>query len=210
MKLYSKETIQSIQAVINTAKFDVKTYNNYDFLLGKTINSADIKVRFLIDPSTERRDAYLITDNTDLTSAYISEWKTTAIGKFMIKDFKKDRRDFIGNSLYHLLSITVSQEPLHILVRLLDDIAMPDITEEDKENLIKTYGDLTIDGKYFSIIKIMRNVDHLISWDRYVAYDDNIEKRKAPSFKSDAYIEELNEENAEDIPDDSTQVDALF
>ena len=72
----------------------------------------------------------------------------------MISDYKKDARDFIGNTLYHKVCFNIAGKPFKALVRLLNEIT-GGISEKKKADLIMNFGDLTIDNKVFSIVKII-------------------------------------------------------
>ena len=111
MKIYSKNLISSIQNVINSAKFKMKTFHEYDFC--EILESTGIRIRFYINEKLNKRECMLIIHNTDITSKYISDWRTSAPGKFCMKDYKK--------------VVEIPVEKIKIIskdVRLLDDERM--------------------------------------------------------------------------------------
>ena len=156
MKLYNKDFIKSIQQAINKTKIKMTTFKDYSFMM-PFIQIAEIKLQLYVNSSTNRREIMLIINNTDINSEYIKEWKTTAPGKFICNDFKNDNRDFIGNTLYHEISFISNNIKYKAIIRLLDEITHNDLSEEDKNEYIKLYGDIKIDNTYFSIIKIYKD-----------------------------------------------------
>lgn len=159
MKIYNKEIIKSLQNAINKTQFNMVTFQDYSFMM-PYIQIAEIKLQLFVDPSTDKRQAMMIIYNSDINSEYIKEWKTTAPGKFIINDYKSDNRDFIGNTLYHEVSYKNENNIKYkAIVRLLNEITNTEISEEDKQEYIKLYGDIKIDNKYFSVIKIYLDDD---------------------------------------------------
>lgn len=208
MKIYSSSLIKSIQSVIDSTRFKMTTFNEYDFMT--ILNTAEILIKFYVDSSTNKRNCMLVINNSDISSKFIKDWKTSAGARFSPKDYKFDRRDFIGNTLYHELKFELNGEKIKVLVRLLNEVTDPEISKSDKDDYIKNYGDVTIDGKYFSVIKVTKDDDiHTWgSWDMYKSRDNFIEPE---IYESDSYIEEAEEDNdAEDIADDSMSSDPLF
>lgn len=155
MKIYNKEIIKTLQHAINKNNFTMVTYKNYDFMK-PYIQLAELKLQLCENyESTGMREVVIHIDNYDIRSEYIKEWRKTAQGKFVIRDFKYDHRDFIGNTLYHEVSYTNENNVKYkALVRLLNEITEAGLSEEDKNEYIKLYGDIKIDNKYFSVIKV--------------------------------------------------------
>ena len=207
MKIYSKNLISSIQNVINSAKFKMKTFHEYDFC--EILESTGIRIRFYINEKLNKRECMLIIHNTDITSKYISDWRTSAPGKFCMKDYKKDTRDFIGNTLYHEITFVLNGEQVKVLIRLLNEITDTTLSDSEKNELIKQYGDITIDNKYFSIIKIIKD-NQRNSWaspDIYRSLDTFIDMDLS---EGESYIDSNNDADIENIEDDSMSSDPLF
>lgn len=155
MKIYNKEIIKNLQHAINKNNFTMVTFKDYSFITPPYIQIAELKIQLNVNASTGEREPIIHINNSDITSAYIKEWRQTAPGKFFISDYRNDNKDFIGNTLYHEISyITDNNIKFKALVRLLNEITNYELTEEDKNEYIKLYGDIKIDNKYFSIIKI--------------------------------------------------------
>ena len=155
MKIYNKEIIKNLQHAINKNNFTMVTFKDYSFITPPYIQIAELKIQLNVNASTGEREPIIHINNSDITSAYIKEWRQTAPGKFFISDYRNDNKDFIGNTLYHEISyITDNHIKFKALVRLLNEITNYELTEEDKNEYIKLYGDIKIDNKYFSIIKI--------------------------------------------------------
>lgn len=152
MKTYSANLIQQLQDCVNEGKISIETYKDYSFL--KTLNSSGIRMSFYFDKDLDRNECVLQLSQ-DMDSKFIHKWQEeTAAGHFLMYDYKKDNRDFIGNSLYHKVSYTINGKPFKALVRLLNEIT-GNVSEKKKSELIVSFGDLTIDNKMFSIIKIV-------------------------------------------------------
>lgn len=208
MKIYPQDLVKSIQKVIDTGKVEITTFKNYDENFIKEINSCDIHIKFTIDKDG-RRDAIMIVNNSDITSQFINTWRTSAPGKFMARDFKRNNMDFIGNTLYHVVKFELNGEKMMMLVRLLNEIT-EDCTVEEVKQLIEDYGDLTISKKIFSIIKIVKDNgrDGWNSWDRYKSRDNNYHMNL---YESSSYIDEADDDNDnEEISDDSGESEPLF
>ena len=139
MKIYPQELVKSIQKVIDSGKIEITTFKNYDENFIKEINSCDIHIKFTIDKDN-KRDAIMIINNSDITSQFISTWRTSAPGKFMARDFKRNNKDFIGNTLYHVVKFELNGEKMMMLVRLLNEIT-EDCSVEESKQLIEDYGD---------------------------------------------------------------------
>lgn len=210
MKIYNSSLIKSIQDVINSTRFKMTTFHEYDFM--DTLNTAEILIKYTVDASTGKRSCILVINNSDISSKFVAEWYQTAGAKFSPKDYKKDRRDFIGNTLYHELKFELNGEKIKVLVRLLDEITDPNISNSEKNDYIKNYGDITIDNKYFSVIKITKD-DGIYNWGSYDIYKSRDTFIDSEMFESSSYIEEAEENNdndIEDITDDSLSSDPLF
>lgn len=208
MKIYPQDLVKSIQKVIDTGKVEITTFKNYDENFIKEINSCDIHIKFTIDKDG-RRDAIMVINNSDITSQFINTWRTSAPGKFMARDFKRNNMDFIGNTLYHVVKFELNGEKMMMLVRLLNEIT-EDCTVEEVKQFIEDYGDLTISKKIFSIIKIVNDNGRngWNSWDRYKAHDNNYHINL---YESSSYIDEADDDNDnEEISEDSSESEPLF
>ena len=64
MKIYSSSLIKSIQSVIDSTKFKMTTFHEYDFMT--TLNTAEILIRYYVDPKTNKRDCMLVINNSDI------------------------------------------------------------------------------------------------------------------------------------------------
>ena len=126
-----------------------------------------------------------------------------------MKDYKKDTRDFIGNTLYHEITFVLNGEQVKVLIRLLNEITDTTLSDSEKNELIKQYGDITIDDKYFSIIKIIKD-NQRNSWaspDIYRSLDTFIDMDLS---EGESYIDSNNDADIENIEDDSMSSDPLF
>ena len=126
-----------------------------------------------------------------------------------MKDYKKDARDFIGNTLYHEITFVLNGERVRVLIRLLNEITDTALPDSEKDELIKQYGDITIDNKYFSIIKIIKD-NPKNSWassDTYRSLETFIDMDLS---EGESYIDSNNDTDIENIEDDSMSSDPLF
>lgn len=205
MKTYSTVLIKQLQEKINNAAVTVQTYKDYTFL--KKINSAGISLHFSTDPSTGKR-SYTMYLKQDMNKDFISKWRsTTAAGYFLADDYINDKRDFIGNTLYHKVTFTDANNVKYkVLVRLLNEITSEDITEEQKNEYITKYSDIQIDNHFFSIIKLTID-DGLNSW---AARDHltNVKVEKVEDY--DSNIIEDATDLTENKEDDDNLMSPLF
>lgn len=195
MKNYPQNIIQQLQECVNAGTVQIETYKDYSFL--KSFNSSGINMMFYFDNSLNRPDCVLRL-KPEMDKKFMTQWyNETVAGRFMMTDYKKDARDFIGNTLYHKVQFTISGKPYKALVRLLNEIT-GGVSEKKKAELIMNFGDLTIDNKVFSIVKIMPD-NGVSSWGQ----EDTLSRIKAEPEKEyeSAIIEEANdqlEENKEE------------
>ena len=197
MKNYSQQLIQQLQDCINAGTVQIETYKDYSFL--KTFNSSGINMCFYFDKSLNRPDCVLkLTPEMD--KKFISQWcAETVAGKFMISDYKKDARDFIGNTLYHKVCFNIAGKPFKALVRLLNEIT-GGISEKKKADLIMNFGDLTIDNKVFSIVKIIQD-NGIGNWGQEDVLS-HIQAEKKKEYES-AIIEEAITQPEDDKEDEN-------
>lgn len=210
MKIYTKALINAIQTIINSGNIELTTYKEYtDFF--NVIQSLNIRLERRDDISTGRRDVWTILNDPDITTEFFKDWKTTAVGKFFVKDYKKDIKDFLGNTLYHKLTLTIDNKKVIILVRLLNEITNNELPEIEKNELIENYGDITIDGKYFSIIKItnVTNCETWAGWDMYKSKDIFTTSNNSLEM-SNSYIEEVSDEDNDKNSDNMMMSEPLF
>lgn len=212
MKIYNKEIIKILQHAINKNNFTMVTYKDYDFIK-PYIQLAEIKLQLCENyESTGMKEVVIHIDNYDIRSDYIKEWRKTAQGKFVIRDFKYDHRDFIGNTLYHEVSYANENNvKFKALVRLLNEITETGLSEEDKNEYIKSYGDIKIDNKYFSVIKIYPDdgKHNLESKDSIKLLDNpvisNIEETSSIIERTD-----ILPDNKDEVDDEPLNLDPLF
>lgn len=208
MKIYPQNLVKSIQTIIDTGKVEISTFKSYDEFIPE-INSCEIHIKFTKNSKGER-NPLIIINNSDITSQFINNWRTSAPGKFMCKDYRRDKKDFIGNTLYHVIKFTLDGVKIKMLVRLLNEIT-EDCTDADRKELIEEYGDLSISDKIFSIIKITLDDDRngWNCWDRYKSRDNNYVINLYENNSS--YIDEVEDNNDNNENDkDSSESEPLF
>ena len=105
MKIYPQNLVKSIQTIIDSGKVEISTFNSYDEFIPE-INSCEIHIKFTKNSKGDR-EPIIMVNNSDITSQFINSWRTSAPGKFMCKDYRKDKKDFIGNTLYHVVKFTL-------------------------------------------------------------------------------------------------------
>lgn len=205
MKIYNKSIVNAIQTEINKGNIKLETFKEYDDFLS-VINSANIIIRCYYDEKIGRRDGMLILHNYEINADYLNNWRTSAPGTFIIKDYKKDNKDFIGNTLYHELFCNINGQDVSVLIRILNEITN-NISDQQKNELIDKFGDITIDNKYFSIIKVRNINDTWNTYDFYMNKDIVINER----IETNGSITEeaLINNDAEPV-DDSTNSEPLF
>ena len=155
MKIYNKQIIKNIQHCIKNANIKMKVLNDYSFFETNKITCGEITLHFYYNKEADKREVEYIISNSDVNAIYIKDWKTSAPGKFLMKDYKNDVRDIMNNNTpYYEINFTTHDKNYKGLVRLLIEVSDTTISEEDKNVLINNYGDLMIDDRYFSIIKL--------------------------------------------------------
>lgn len=185
MKLYNAHSIKSLQNEIKTGNIKMNVFKDFSFLTNK-ITSGEITLRGFFDTSLNRKEVEFIIYNTDINSEYLKEWKNSAIGKFLIKDYKSDNRDFMGNLLYYEIYYTHNDIKYKGIIRLLNEISDPEISDADKKVLISEYGDIKIDDRYFSIIKLCFDNDKT-AWeteDSFIFRNKNITDNDIQNYSS--------------------------
>jgi hypothetical protein len=185
MKLYNAHSIKSLQNEIKTGNIKMNVFKDFSFLTNK-ITSGEITLRGFFDTSLNRKEVEFIIYNTDINSEYLKEWKKSAIGKFLIKDYKSDNRDFMGNLLYYEIYYTHNDIKYKGIIRLLNEISDPEISDADKDVLISDYGDIKIDDRYFSIIKLCFDNDKT-AWeteDSFIFRNKNITDNDIQNYSS--------------------------
>ena len=169
MKLYNAHSIKSLQNEIKTGNIKMNVFKDFSFLTNK-ITSGEITLRGFFDTSLNKK----------------KEWKKSAIGKFLIKDYKSDNRDFMGNLLYYEIYYTHNDIKYKGIIRLLNEISDPEISDADKDVLISDYGDIKIDDRYFSIIKLCFDNDKT-AWeteDSFIFRNKNITDNDIQNYSS--------------------------
>ena len=92
MKIYPQNLVKSIQTIIDSGKVEISTFNSYDEFIPE-INSCEIHIKFTKNSKGDR-DPIIMINNSNITSQFINSWRTSAPGKFMCKDYRKDKKDF--------------------------------------------------------------------------------------------------------------------
>lgn len=185
MKLYNAHSIKSLQNEIKTGNIKMNVFKDFSFLTNK-ITSGEITLRGFFDTSLNKKEVEFIIYNTDINSEYLKEWKKSAIGKFLIKDYKSDNMDFMGNLLYYEIYYTHNDIKYKGIIRLLNEISDPEISDADKDVLISDYGDIKIDDRYFSIIKLCFDNDKT-AWeteDSFIFRNKNITDNDIQNYSS--------------------------
>jgi hypothetical protein len=209
MKIYNKDIIHSLQNAIDKVQIKMETFKDYTFIM-PFIQIAEIKLQ--LTEKDGKRDVMYIITNTDINGEYLKEWKKTAPGKFIINDFKNDSRDFIGNTLYHEITFTNEKHISYkVIVRLLNEITDTTLAEEDKNELIKLYGDIHIDNKYFSVIKVYINDEryNIESKDSYKLLDSP-KITSSEIEKTTSIIEDIQQEETDEESEENLNLDPLF
>ena len=210
MKLYNSQVIKHLQYAIKNKNIKMNVFKDYSFLTNK-ITCGEITLHGYFDTSLNRNAIELIIYNTDIGSDYFKKWDTTAVGKFLIKDFKKDRRDFMNNILYYEVYYSFNNIKYKAIIRLLNEISDPDISEADKTLLIKEYGDIKIDDRYFSVIKVCFDDDRT-TWalpDKFILSERNITDNDIANTYS-AIIDNSDIINEDNNEEDNNYQDPLF
>lgn len=159
MGFYEKEIIRAVQQAVDLGKIEMKNLS-YDDL--KVINLANVYIK--LENTQYGRNYILDIKNEEVTKEYLSVWKTYPIGHFLPKDYRKDVKDFLGNNPYYSLYYRTTNKKYIAIVRLLVEMADDDLTVEEKDAIAKDYHELTINGKSFSIIKIVEDTDDRSGW----------------------------------------------
>lgn len=159
MELYSKELIKAIQIAIQLEKYELISYDTYDkTILGDTnaILSNGIKLLFKYNRTKDKWDKEIVTRDVTIGKKYISEWKETAIGKFLAKDWTNNVKDLFGNIIYNRFTCRLENGLLlHGIVRQLTELnnGLDNISD------YKKYADLKIGDFYYSVIKVWLDSD---------------------------------------------------
>lgn len=170
MVIYSKNILKSIQNSIKEEKFSIKPLNSLRDINAIMVGEIKLKT-YLIDD--DKIDVMMDISNTEVNSVYIKEWKETAGGKFLSKDWKKNTVDKKGNCLYYKLEFIYNNKHMYALIRNLYEVNDITLDSEEKiKNYIKLYGDIIIDEKYYSLIKISMHSDNV-----FFGHPDKLEEK---------------------------------
>lgn len=156
--LYKKETNELIENSLKTKLSELERLSSYDEM--NHINFAHVKIVFA--ESGGRKDAILHFINTPSNPDYLKIFKTFSIGKFLIKDYRKDVRDSSGNIPYYSVKFDYDGNPVKALLR--------EIIEDDSD-LISRYSDVVVNDKHYSVLKITQDNDVWTSDDGYKIVD---------------------------------------
>ena len=202
-----KDLIKEIQQCIDNDKFKITHLETYDPI--NKIETSDIILNLITEPNG-RRDVIMEISDIDIDSKYISNWKKTPLGKFLIKDWKKDIKDRNGNIPYYCLEIVYKNSHLKILIRNLIEVneCASDKNSEQIEMLKNAYNDLILDNNIFSIIKIIDDEDGS-SWKTKDKYFKLEKESKIIDFSSIIETEEEEPPTLKSI-EDKISINPLF
>jgi hypothetical protein len=196
MELYKSEIIKDLQNAVNQGFYQLNSYEDYDFLTyGNGLYSNGIRITLRVDPSTGRREAELTIKDNNIGHDFISQWRDTAIGKFFIKDWKKETKDIMGNVPYYTITYTLDNGvKMQGIIRLVVEYYMTELSEDELKEIHKKYADIKIDNRYFSVIKLWKASDpagHFATtnFGTIITTEDDEE-----NYESDAYITEIEED----------------
>lgn len=154
MRLYTTNIINEIKQAIKNKKCKFTRVNSYDELYsGNALYSAGVRVEFKKYPEN-KRDAVIITHDHAINTEYINEWKECSSHKFLLKDWKAERKDVYGKMpYYHIVYVNENNQSISGIIRLLFELHT-DIEEGTASTYIKQYGDIKIGQDYYTIIKL--------------------------------------------------------
>lgn len=201
MELYKSEIIENLQNAVNQGFYHINSYTDYSFLTyGNGIYSNGIRINLKVDSSTGRRDVEITIKDQSINNEFIKGWRETSIGKFFIKDWKKETKDIMGTVPYYTISYTLpnGQQMLGI-IRLLVEYYMNDVSEEERASLKKKYGDIKIENHLYSVIKLWKANDaagHFCTTNFGTVIMNDTDDETA--YESDAYITEVDEDDIQE------------
>ena len=202
VRIYSIKLIKALQNAIDSNNVQsIKNYKNYSDFTRYGLISGGISMTFA---DTDTRHEVIMHLSSFITSEYVKQWRSeTSAGKFIIKDYKKQRKDDLDNSLYSKIIYSVNNQQYKALLRLLIEIQDPNLSEIDKETYIEGFADITINDKVYSIIKIEPNDDT----DKWIHKDDNCKlKIEQPIYEDvvDNYRTTVTPESIEETANKNT------
>ena len=146
-RIYKQKTIDLLQKAIDKGE---ATFERQEYGFVTKLYLAGVRIELNIDPETGRRDGLVNILNYNTNTEYMSVWRTFAPGTFMIKDFKHDVRDILGQCPYFIVRATLNGVPVRAIVRELF---------EDNPKVKSQYTDLKQDNSVFTLMKMVADLD---------------------------------------------------
>ena len=192
--VYNKQTVELLQKAIDKKQVTVEK-QEYGFL--DRLYMTGIRIDLVTDSVTGRRDGMHNISNYHINTDYISVWKTFSPGHFLIQDFKKDVRNEDGECPYIILKTTLNLLPVRAILREIF---------EDSRKVREAYGDVSLDNKLYTIIKMCPDdpdddtwlsglskidIDHCDAIDRVDGLDVSLDKNPVHEARNNADEETL-------------------
>ncbi len=182
--VYTIPVRNMVQEKIDSNDFSITNWsyptNDYTF-----IPFPDISVNFY---NNARHEAFLkIYSYAErrMTNECLSVWKQYAPGKFLIKDFMKNRMLNETETPYFVLRFTYNGNKLKVLVRRLIEENSTELKPHVIAVMKKDFSDLTINGETYTLIKISNDDDDEGCPDIW----DIIYERKKSDMLHESYLE---------------------
>lgn len=181
MNIYKKETNALIENSLKTNLSELVNVDSYNEF--KNINFAFIKIT--LSESGCCRDGMINFMSTPSTPDYLKIFKTYSIGKFLIKDYRKDTKDSNGNIPYYIVKFDYKGNPVKALLR--------EIFEDDSD-LKSKYSDVIVNDKRYTVIKITKDCNSWLSDDGYRIVNIAHENTPGDIYLDRMFSEEKKEE----------------
>lgn len=200
-KLYFPHILKTLQNAVKSGQVTITPYKDYSFI-SNGIVSCGALLKFYIDSSTGKHCRYVRMPD-DMTTELMKIWKTYPIYKFLFNDWKENKLDFIGNTVYSVVIYNDNNNIKHAaLIRKLEEINEDTIEEHDKLQFIKDNCDLIIDDRYYAVLKITTVSEHgIYNWvandkKSYITY--NAESNNSTEEYSDEMYTVDEQENIDE------------
>ncbi len=208
-QLYDSKLIKFLQNEIDNGRIKMINVKEYTFM-EPFFNSGELILRCY--KNYENDKCVVLTIKEGITTDYVKYWKyETPAGKFLMSDYKHETKDFIGNNVYYEVKYKINNIKIKALVRLLVEITDIELTSSEKEEYIEKYGDLLIDNKYFSLIKLCLD-DENYNWgspDIFKSSDLKI-KEDSVNYNTENIIDAISVKIDKDTEEDNINSEPLF
>lgn len=209
-KLYNEKIVSDLQKAVNEERYSKRSIKDFDSISKIYVGGVEID---LIEMNGMKSVLLKPDETTDKN--YMIKWKSYAPGKFLAKDWKKDKRDFIGYTYYYIFDYVVTDSlgedhSMKALVRSLYEMNTNELKDVELNDLVAEYGDIKVTdaegSSFFAIIKIWNENDPMGLCSRNMF--GSLETNSSEAYS--AIIEEAFEEDFTEPIQDEPMTSPLF